>query len=366
MENIFSDSELIEVKKKFLEKSNEILASGDFTKLKSKFYKWDKENTMKIHEYYKGTQYEHYHIATQIYLFVFGEEHAYCKKCGALKTQPRFFKFDVDICKNCNKMCQPKVMVTETRICLYCGKEFEVTYSKNNSTDIPAKFCSRACLGKNNYHSKSKEELKEIEKKRQETNLKKYGNKYVVNSEYTRQKTREKLGVDYSWQLPEFRDKGNQTQIEKYGDYYSKTPEAKEKLRNNVISRYGSFFNMTRRYKDYMMPSGKIIKVQGYEDLALDILLKTYNEDDIVCGQPILKITGDIFYKDKDGNKHMYIPDIYIKSTDTIYEVKSQYTYEVHLDDNLRKQEVCLKAGHKFEFMILDRRTEEKKKLKAG
>lgn len=66
MENIFSDSELIEVKKKFLEKSNEILASGDFTKLKSKFYNWDKENTMKIHEYYKGTQYEHYFIVTQI------------------------------------------------------------------------------------------------------------------------------------------------------------------------------------------------------------------------------------------------------------------------------------------------------------
>ena len=123
---------------------------------------------------------------------------------------------------------------------------------------------------------------------------------------------------------------------------------------------------MTRRYKDYTMPSGKIIKVQGYEDLALDILLKTYNEDDIVCGQPILKITGDIFYEDKNGNKHMYIPDIYVKSTDTIYEVKSQYTYEIHLDDNLRKQEACLKAGHKFEFIILDKRTEEKKKLKAG
>lgn len=63
---------------------------------------------------------------------------------------------------------------------------------------------------------------------------------------------------------------------------------------------------------------------------------------------------------------NIYIPDIYVKSTDTIYEVKSQYTYEIHLDDNLRKQEACLKTGHKFEFMILDRRTEEKKKLKAG
>jgi hypothetical protein len=35
-------------------------------------------------------------------------------------------------------------------------------------------------------------------------------------------------------------------------------------------------------WKDYTMPSGKIIRVQGYEIFALDLLLRTYKEEDLI------------------------------------------------------------------------------------
>ena len=277
-----------------------------------------KEEIKIIENYYKDTKFNDLRLLGKIYIFMYGEDKAICPVCGKIKnmkTLKKGFPKYCGICglsqgsKNPNRK-RKKEMVTEKRICPCCGKEFETIYSKNNSTDLPTKFCSRSCLFKYNWVSKSKEELKEIEKKRQATNLEKYGNVYVVNSEYTRQKTIEKLGVDYSFKMPEVLQKCEDTQKERYGDFYSKTPEAREKSRNTVLEKYGSFFNMTHRYKDYTMPSGKVIKVQGYEDIALDILLKTYKEEDIECGQPILKITGDIFYTDIDGNKHMYIPDI--------------------------------------------------------
>lgn len=36
------------------------------------------------------------------------------------------------------------------------------------------------------------------------------------------------------------------------------------------------------KYKEYTLPSGEIVKCQGYENFALDILLKTYKEKDII------------------------------------------------------------------------------------
>ena len=46
--------------------------------------------------------------------------------------------------------------------------------------------------------------------------------------------------------------------------------------------------------KDYTFPSGKIIQVQGYEPYALDELLHTFNEDEIITGSgSVLEIWYD-------------------------------------------------------------------------
>ncbi len=105
--------------------------------------------------------------------------------------------------------------------------------------------------------------------------------------------------------------------------------------------------------KDYVFPSGRVVRIQGYEDKALDDLIKTYDEKDIVVDkEEIRDMIGIISYYDSNGAKHRYVPDIYLKSLGHIIEVKSEWTYRVNQRVNELKKEACLKMGLGFSFMI--------------
>ncbi|HRW21423.1 MAG TPA: hypothetical protein P5509_05575, partial [Bacteroidales bacterium] len=95
-------------------------------------------------------------------------------------------------------------------------------------------------------------------------------------------------------------------------------------------------------------------KLQGYEPQVLDKLLQTYSEDDIIVGiKEIINTIGIIRYKFKN-NEHRYYPDFYIKSTNTIIEVKSQWTFDKWREKNIAKQKACLAQGFNFKFIIYD------------
>jgi len=105
--------------------------------------------------------------------------------------------------------------------------------------------------------------------------------------------------------------------------------------------------------KDYVFPSGKVVKVQGYEDKFIDELLNRCVEEDIIVDKKEIKREiGRIEYLDKDGKKHIYVPDIYVKSENKVYEVKSCWTYEVNLEINHKKRDAVLSKGIDFEFVI--------------
>lgn len=112
-------------------------------------------------------------------------------------------------------------------------------------------------------------------------------------------------------------------------------------------------FNNGKRFKEYKMPSGKIIKIQGYENIALDELINIYLENDINTG----KYTPRIKYlKCNDINEHYYFPDIFIKSINKIIEVKSTWIYNKDLEINTLKANACKNNGYKFEFWIYDKK----------
>lgn len=105
--------------------------------------------------------------------------------------------------------------------------------------------------------------------------------------------------------------------------------------------------------KEYTMPSGKIVKVQGYEDKALDILLKEYEECDLIINdREIENIIGKIKYFENNKCRRYY-PDIYVKSENRIIEVKSDYTFNKEFDTNVLKRQACIDKGLNFDFMIL-------------
>lgn len=106
-------------------------------------------------------------------------------------------------------------------------------------------------------------------------------------------------------------------------------------------------------YKQYILPSGKIVWVQGSEDKALNKLLLEYRESDILIeDDKITRQIGKIYYTGLDGKTHRYIPDIYIISERKIVEVKSSFTFKIQEKTNRLKQHACLDAGYRFEFMI--------------
>jgi hypothetical protein len=142
------------------------------------------------------------------------------------------------------------------------------------------------------------------------------------------------------WENDEFREK-----IKK--SFLSRTPE-----QNDIsFDKKNNFRN-----KEYIMPSGKIIKIQGYEDKALELLLKKYKEEELIVGtKNIRKEIGEIFYIDSENKIHRYFPDIYIKSENKIIEVKSVWTYKKKIDINKLKQKACIEQGLNFNFIIFER-----------
>ena len=125
--------------------------------------------------------------------------------------------------------------------------------------------------------------------------------------------------------------------LERFGGYPYQNAEILEKAMTNAM-----------KYREYVMPSGTIIKIQGYENKALDELLLTYQESDLITAKgKVPKIS--YYFNDK---QRVYYPDIYIPKENKIIEVKSTYTYNMQLEKNLAKQKACIDQGFLFEFKI--------------
>lgn len=107
--------------------------------------------------------------------------------------------------------------------------------------------------------------------------------------------------------------------------------------------------NSLKKRKLYEFLSGKVITVQGWEPYAINYLLSEFSEDDLCFGKEVPRIK----YIFKENKEHTYFPDMYIKSIDTIVEVKSVYTYNLDLEKNYYKFKSTLKY-HNLHVMIYD------------
>jgi hypothetical protein len=172
--------------------------------------------------------------------------------------------------------------------------------------------------------------------------------------ETLKQKIREKYGTDNitgfrvsngSFVSP-FKNKEVQLKIkktfdQKYGGHPMRCDESFEK---NLKSRV--------KFKEYVLPSGKTVKLQGYEDKGLNFLLSKHDETDIISSvKDIREKIGTIEYY-LDNRIRKYYPDFYVVSTNTIYEVKSTWTYKSNREKNEAKKYRCLELGFNFEFLL--------------
>ena len=203
----------------------------------------------------------------------------------------------------------------------------------------------------------------EIKEKIKSSNLEKYGVECTFSSHEIKEKIKssnlEKYGVEYYTQTQEILDKRKITKKQRYGNENYNNREQSEYTclqRYNVrhVSQYPLFYNKIHGgypWHDYILPSGKTIKLQGYEPQAFDILLTKYNENEILFERTAVP---NIWYKwSYTGKTHKYYPDFYIPKDNLIIEVKSQWTYEKELLKNLDKQTRVLELGYNYYLMIL-------------
>lgn len=296
----------------------------------------------------------------------------------SLIEQTNFLPVDVKYNQRCYHILNDLYEIPK---CNYC-KLNEVNFNNRNKEWRYLEYCSKKCG--------SSDEKSRIKYK--ETCLRKWGvdnfSKTDHFKEFIVQLNRDKYGVDWYLKSNDFREKSIITCLLKYGfenytktsefkekakssflkkygvDWYSKSSEFKQKFKKTCLDKYGcehflqsDFMSIKfkKQFKDYILPSGKMIRIQGYENKALDILLKKYVEDDLfISNAEIRSEIGIINYFIEDEEK-IYIPDIYIKSENKIIEVKSKWTYELEVDKNRIKKETCLKSGFNFEFWIMNK-----------
>lgn len=262
------------------------------------------------------------------------------------------------------------------------------------------KLCSKKCTAIYTAKNMSDEDKDKIVKKREMTSVERYGEKYASQTKECKDKTKQtcldKYGTEYPMQNTKIHDKQfkamQNTNLERYGtkstlgldetrENYKKTmverygvehgfhnPNIYEKMKTTTKKRYGvEYYSKSKdwykrykkhewgnKYKDYITPTGTILRIQGYENFALDKLFETQQEDNILVNKIISEI-GKIEYV-FDGETKLYNPDIYLKKENKIIEVKSQFTYNVQIEKNKLKAKACLDLGFQFEFWIIDRK----------
>jgi len=200
------------------------------------------------------------------------------------------------------------------------------------------------------YGVENVSQSQQIKEKKKKTLFKNYGVEYFSQSEELRKKGEQTLfnnyGVKHSLQSKEIRLKMEQTCLEKFG--------VENAMQNAIICEKSSKNSFS--HKIYTFPSGKEIQVQGYEPFALDELIKTLSEDDIITG---CSNVPTIAYADEEGKQHKHFPDIFIPSQNKCIEVKSTWTAEKKKDNIFLKQNAGKQLGYNYEIWVYNRKYEK-------
>jgi hypothetical protein len=134
-----------------------------------------------------------------------------------------------------------------------------------------------------------------------------------------------------------------QTNLERYGvPHHSQNPDVSENMIQNAYNK-----------KQYILPSGKVIFIQGYENFMLDYLLQTEKiiETNIITKR---NEVPEIWYNDKTGKRRRHYVDFYIKNENRCIEVKSTFTNQ-EKNNVFEKQKAGKDLGFNYEIWIFNK-----------
>jgi len=333
-------------------KENNITLLDDYSKLKVVKRSTIKSNCIKCNETYEKS------FETMIKNKFF-----YCIKCSKIiQEDNNVIKFGV---KNTLQMKKARDNGKK-----YMTENNETIQNKKKQTNLKK------------YGVEHPLKSKTIIEKIQKTNLEKYRNICSLHCDESQQKVKNTLTINYGVDNPSkseiIQEKKEITCMKNYGVsnplkldenkeknriiMIEKKDEIREKCKTTCLDRYGVEHHTHNsnimekcsknayKLKDYILPSGNIIKIQGYEKYALDELLQSgIIEDDIVNG---CKNVPEIWYEDETQKKHRHYVDIFIPSQNRCIEVKSTWTAEKKKDCIFLKQQSGKKIGYEYEIWV--------------
>ena len=326
--------------------------------------------------------------ATEVQIFFHPNQSPVCPICN--KGELSFYK---KWSSGCTRKCSAKAVVPDRKVtCLRkYGKEnpsqVKSFQDKRTNTMIESFGVENAFQSKK-LQKKAKATINAlygvdnvsqstiIKKRKEDTSRKNFGKSHWTKAKSMKHKLRpftpemlekakatclEKYGVPNVFLLPEYQERARQTILEKYGvDNIFKTPGFAYKAAEICFKKYGAYpWELSRGKcfipKDYRDPvTGKMLRVQGHEDWALDWLYSRKTKVRCVVGS---KNVPSIPYT-LQGKRHRYYPDIvaYTISTKRIVEVKSDYILTLQWERNLAKfraaNKYCEKQGYEFWLFI--------------
>ena len=188
------------------------------------------------------------------------------------------------------------------------------------------------------------------------TNLERLGVEHPLQSQEVRNKSKatnlERFGVENPSQSEEIKDKKKATCLKNHGvEHPAQNAEISEKTSKNAYKGY-----------DYTFPSGRIERIQGYENYMLNDLLfkENVDENDIIVNRSEVP---EVWYEDSNGAKHRYFVDCFIKSQNRCIETKSTWTAEKNQDIIYLKQQALKDAGYSCEIWIYNSKGEIVEKI---
>ena len=229
-----------------------------------------------------------------------------------------------------------------------CLEKYGVENAMKNK-EIKQK-AKKTCMEKYGFEYSS--QIKENRKKYKITCLEKYGFENPSQNQNIKNKKVEtslkNWGVEYPSQNQNIKNKKIETCFKKYGyEHHFQNPEIMEK---NIKTSF--------RSKEYIFPSGRVDKIQGYENFALDELIidEKIDESDIITG---IKNVPIIWYNDENGKKHRHYVDIFIPSQNRCIEIKSVWTAKQNEHNIFLKQSAAKDLGYKYSIWVYNNKKEK-------
>jgi hypothetical protein len=103
--------------------------------------------------------------------------------------------------------------------------------------------------------------------------------------------------------------------------------------------------------KEFVFPSGRNVRCQGYEPFAYKHLLRHGTpEEDIVIGRAAVPMVPYVYDRPR---KHY--PDIYLPLETRLVEVKSEFTFMGDFFKNMLKQSAAESLGYVYDIWVFDR-----------